>query len=50
MGSASTREALPVRGVVALGVVAQDAQVDLQGVLPQYVRGLGSNLVIVTGL
>ena len=40
---------LPVRLVVALGVVAEDAQIDLHDGA-QYTRGLGSNLVIVTGL
>ena len=39
---------LPVRLLVALGVVAKDAQVDLHG--PQYVRGFGWKVVIVTGL
>ena len=47
------RVRLPVRLLVALGVVAEDAEVDLHGSLGlrvQYVRGFGWNWVIVTGL
>ena len=46
------RVALPVGRGVALGVEAQDAEVDLHALRSraQYVRGFGSKRVIVTGL